>query len=382
MAHNEKSDGKIISQETTIGPKELIELLTVMVDDDVQQPVMIWGQPGIGKSEIVDSIAKKLNRPFIDIRLLLMDPTDLRGIPYKNDNDEVVWAKPSQFPDDLNDRSIIFIDEINAAPPSVQCAALQLVLNRRIGEYVLPKGVAIVAAGNRESDRTSVNRMPSALANRFVHFNLTVVFNDWKEWAFNNNIRPDILGFLASFEKYLNTFDPATNSKAYATPRTWTFVNKILNTSLSDHLKYKAISGTIGDGVCGEFRRFRKFTLNLPKPEEILTGTIKKLDENCRKEISLQHALSVSLTYKLKSFYDLYKQSKENQDNSGISEREWKKLAGNFALFISDDDNFDAEIATMTLATSIRTMNIPLTPKDIPELMDFFKKYKEFLNYN
>ena len=197
-------------------------------------------------------------------------------------------------------------------------------------------------------------------------------------------IHPDIVGFLASFEKNLNTFDPATNAKAYATPRTWTFVHKILNSTLPEHLMYKSVSGAVGDGVCGEFRRFRKFALNLPKPEDILKGTIKKLPEACCKEISMQHAMSVSLTYKLKQLYDIHKQTKENmvEAGSGITEKEWKKLAGNFAVFVSDSDNFDAEIATMTLSTSIRTLNIPLTPKDIPELLEFFKKYKQFLNYN
>lgn len=384
MAKSEKTEGKIIGQEITVGPKQMVELLKVMVRDDVQIPCMLWGQPGIGKSDVCAQVAREEGRPFRDIRLLLLEPTDLRGIPYKNKDDEMVWAPAAMFPHDPNDRSIILLDEINAAPPSVQAAALQLVLNRRIGDYVLPKGVAIIAAGNRESDRTSVNRMPSALANRFNHFNMVAVFEDWREWAFGKGIHPDIVGFLSAFEKYLNTFDPALNAKAFATPRTWTYANKILNTDLPDHLKYIAIGGAVGDGVAGEFRRHRKFSLHLPKPDDILKGTVTKMPAECKAQVSMQYAMAVSLAYKLNTYYDLYKKTKNNlvEEKSGLTDKEWKKLAANFALFISNKENLDAEIAVMTLTTAYTVFNIPLVPKEVPELREFFSKYKDYFNSN
>ena len=135
-----------------------------------QRPVMLWGPPGIGKSEIIEQIGKDTKRNVIDLRLLLLEPTDLRGIPYFNSKENKMdWAPPVDLPSDPKDTSILFLDEINAAPQSVQAAAYQLILNRRIGTYILPEGVSIVAAGNRESDRGVTYRMPSPLANRMLH---------------------------------------------------------------------------------------------------------------------------------------------------------------------------------------------------------------------
>ena len=387
MASPKKQDAKL-DVANYLGPKDLKEIIKVFVSDVMQMPPMIWGQPGVGKSEICAQAAAELERSIIDIRLLLMDPTDLRGLPFKQTNkvtgtDEVVWATPAMFPKDFNDTSIIFLDEINAAPPSVQCAALQLVLNRKIGEYTLPKGVAIVAAGNRVSDRTSVSRMPKALANRFVHFNMGFNFEDWREHAFKVGYHPDVIGYLSGFEHHANTFDPTSNDNAYATPRTWSFVSRILNTDMSKHLMRHAIAGAVGEGVAGEFTRHREFALHLPKPEDVLKGVVTKMPEKGGGKINMQHAMSVSLAYKLKQLYDLRNYTKNGtvEESKGLSDKEWKKIAGHFALFIADGDNFDAEIAAMTMTTTTKILGVNLSPKEIPEVLVFFTKYKQFLIY-
>jgi MoxR-like ATPase len=150
----------------------------------INRPIFLWGAPGIGKSDIIKQLGDELGREVIDIRLPLWEPTDIKGIPFFNPETKTMeWGPPSELPMDPDSKAIIFLDELNAAPPAVQAAAYQLVLNRRVGTYVLPKGVSIVAAGNRETDKGVTYRMPAPLANRFLHLELKVNFDDWQEWA-------------------------------------------------------------------------------------------------------------------------------------------------------------------------------------------------------
>ena len=156
-----------------------------------KRPIFLWGPPGVGKSEIVETITQERSGYMIDLRLALMEPTDLRGIPYYNEKTgQMMWAPPADLPtQELADQFeciVLFLDEMNQAPQSVQAAAYQLILNRRLGTYTLPDNVLIVAAGNRESDRGVAYRMPSPLANRFVHLEMGVDFDDWQVWALEN----------------------------------------------------------------------------------------------------------------------------------------------------------------------------------------------------
>lgn len=377
MAKKDDRDtsGQVINTERELNPKEALQILEEMVK--VQRPVMLWGQPGIGKSEMVEQLGKKLERRTIDIRLLLMDPTDLRGIPFKNSSDKMVWAPPILFPQDPNDTSIILLDEITAAAPSVQAAALQLVLNRRIGEYVLPKGVSIIAAGNRESDKTAAQKMPSALANRFVHLAIGFNFDVWREWAFTNGIHPHVIGFLSAFQNCANTFNPKNNYKVFATPRTWTFVSQILTSGLPEDLLMDTIAGTVGEGVMLQFRTHRQHATKLPNPDEVLTGKFEKLD-NEAKDISVQHALSVSLIYRLNQFY----QSVDRKTGDTMSKKEWYKLADNFIKFI--DNNFEPEIAMMAVNVCIKQpFNLPFSNTEMPAHKAFFgRNHKLFKGIN
>jgi len=203
----------------------------------VNRPIFIWGAPGIGKSELVQGIVDQGelgNALMIDMRLALLEPTDLRGYPFRNpETNTMEWSPPSDLPSqdlaDSYDNVVLFLDELNSAPPSVQAAAYQLVLNRRIGQYNLPDNVRIIAAGNRETDRGVTFRMPSPLANRFRHINMDVNFEDWQQWAINNDVHPDVIGYLSFAKQDLFNFDPKTSSQAFATPRSWTFTSDILN---------------------------------------------------------------------------------------------------------------------------------------------------------
>ena len=263
-------------------------------------PVFIWGAPGIGKSSIVKAIAKDMNLEFIDLRLALLDPTDLKGIPFfDSKTNQGVWAKPSFLPDSSSQsKGILFLDEINSAPPAVQASAYQLVLDRKVGEYTLPDGWSIVSAGNRESDRGVVYRMPPPLANRFVHFEMEVDFDDWKNWAYQNNIDSSIISFLQYDNSMLFNFDASSNQKSFATPRSWEFANTIVKQDIDKNLLLETLSGAVGeDGAVG-YLSFRKVMNNLPNINKILDGTIKEIENS--NDIEVMVALSIGIVNAIK----------------------------------------------------------------------------------
>ncbi len=192
-------------------------------------PVMIWGPPGVGKSQIVSQVAAKHGVPMIDLRLSQMEPSDLRGIPFRVGNC-VEWAIPAMLPDEIRhgQQGILFLDEITSSPPSVSAAAYQLILDRRLGDYSVPEGWAIFAAGNRQGDRGVTYAMPSPLANRFSHFEIEANIEDWAAWAYANGIDERLVGFLRFRPELLFDFDPANRQAAFASPRSWEFASRAL----------------------------------------------------------------------------------------------------------------------------------------------------------
>ncbi len=274
--------------------------ITKVIDKliDKQLPVFIWGAPGIGKSSIVKQISEAKELEFLDLRLSLLDPTDLKGIPFFNaDTKEGVWAKPSFLPSDPESKGILFLDEINTAPPAVQASAYQLILDRRVGEYELPKGWSIVAAGNRENDRGVVYKMPPPLANRFVHFEMEVNFEDWKSWAYRSDIEAAIIAFLAYDKSMLFTFDPLSNEKSFATPRSWEYVDSIVKSGIDTELILDSISGAVGREAAVGYLSFKKVMKELPELSGILDGTLNILEEDDPK---VMMALAIGLVNAVK----------------------------------------------------------------------------------
>ncbi|MCF6340893.1 MAG: MoxR family ATPase [Sulfurimonas sp.] len=267
---------------------DLIRTIESLIQKKV--PMFLWGSPGIGKSSIVKQITDEKNIGFIDLRLALMDPTDLKGIPfYDKDSHTALWAPPAFLPSE--GEGILFLDELNSAPPSVQASAYQLILDRKVGEYELPDGWSIVAAGNREGDRGVTYRMPSPLANRFVHFEMEVDVEDWRFWAYQKGIDKRIISYITYKSEHLFTFDTKSDVKSFATPRSWEYVDKILSSSLSSELLLSTISGAVGKDVSVEFLSFCKVMNKLPDIQNILdTGKGEYSDE-----VDVLHALSTGL---------------------------------------------------------------------------------------
>ena len=212
--------------------------------------------------------AARLNLALTDVRAILLDPVDLRGLPHLNGDGRAHWAPPAFLPRD--GEGILFLDELTAAPPLTQAACYQLVLDRKLGEYRLPEGWRIVAAGNRENDRGVVYRMPSALANRFVHIDIEVSLDDWTRWAAQHGIATEIIAFLRFRTALLHDFDPKRDDKAFPTPRSWSFVSRLLQSpALDAHIEYALIAGAVGLGAATEFMGFLKVARHIPSPDNI-----------------------------------------------------------------------------------------------------------------
>lgn len=331
-----------------------------------KRPVFLWGPPGIGKSDVVKQIADTFDAPMIDVRLSLWEPTDIKGIPYFDSNqNKMVWGQPSELPDDefasKYENVVLFLDEMNSAAPSVQAAAYQLILNRRVGEYRLPDNVMIIAAGNREADKGVTYRMPSPLANRFVHLEMAVSFDDWFQWAVNNNIHADVVGYLQFAKQDIYTFDPKAGSRSFATPRSWTFVSELLEDSLDDGTTTDLVAGAIGEGLAVKFMAHRKVAANMPNPSDILAGKVKELKT---KEISAMYSLTVSLCYELK-------------ESSNSNDKKFDTKVNNFLRFAMD--NFDTEMVVMGIKLALTQYSLPIDPDAVECFDEFHARYGKYI---
>ncbi len=256
-------------------------------------PVMLWGPPGVGKSQMVAQVAKKYSVPVIDIRLSQMEPTDLRGIPFRV-GDVVEWAIPAMLPDTKRHgpEGILFLDEITSAAPTVSAAAYQLILDRRLGAYVVPEGWAIFAAGNRQGDRGVTYTMPAPLANRFAHFEVDTNLDDWVSWAYANGIDERVIAFLRFRPELLFDFDPAHNPVAFPSPRSWEFAHRALQ-KFATHgaLLVNTLQACVGPAAGIELGAFVDNLDNLPDLDAIM----RRESVTMPKEIDLQYAVASAL---------------------------------------------------------------------------------------
>ena len=334
-----------------------------------QRPLFLWGPPGIGKSELVADIAAELGGFMIDLRLGQMEPTDIRGIPFYNkDLNKMDWAPPIELPDEEFASQypivVLFLDEFNSAAPSVQAAAYQLILNRRIGKYHMPKNVVMVAAGNRESDKGVTYRMPTPLANRFIHQEMKVEFGPWQEWAVKKNIHKDVVGYLSFAKQDLYDFDAKSASRAFATPRTWTFVSELLEDEEGDDdTIMNMIAGTVGEGLAVKFMAHRKIAGRMPRPEDILSGKEKELNV---KEVSAMYSLVISMCYELKGAIE-----------KKVSDKQFHEMADNFFAYMMK--NFETELVVMGARIALTTYNLPFQPTKLKNFDEFHQRYGKYI---
>lgn len=323
------------------------------------EPVMLWGEPGVGKSEMVNQLSDENDALMIDVRLSQYDSVDLRGIPSVQTG-LTVWNVPSTLPfkgnprfDATAKRITLFLDEINSAAPAVAAVAYQLVNDRRVGEHELMDNVVIIAAGNRDGDKGVTNKMPTPLANRFTHVEIGVDVESWTDWAGANGVAPEGIAFINFRKPLLSTFmvtkagkPVVTMNKAFATPRTWAKAFRYFaSTTMSPGSKVAAMAGAVGDAEATEFMGFVEIYQQIRN----LVPTILKSPTTAEvpAERSLMYAVAVALSGEMSL-----------------------NTVGNVHKYLM---RLDAEFVILAWLLSTRRDESLMTT---PEFMDYAKKYK------
>ena len=339
-----------------MNPVELIDFLEKLISKNLNISTMIWGPPGIGKSSIVAAAAEKAGIDFIDLRLSQLAPTDLRGLPvpvHPNKGEEYgisKWYPPEFLP--REGKGILFLDELNMAPPVMQGVAQQLILDRKIGSYKVPEGWIILSAGNRKEDRASVFEMPSPLANRFIHLEVEANYESFKKYAVNKNISEEVTSFLAFRPKLLHSMK--ADQKAWPSPRSWEMASKLFNSGIP-------IDIAVGEGAASEFNSFLNVYKRIPNLEIILKGKGKKI--KFPTQISGQWATTTGLIYRSKNANQVKNVFTWLIENSTP---EWVQL------YASDIVN--------TFKNNGKLSELAMCVMNDPIIIKYFKGFEEILN--
>ena len=288
-----KADQPSASHTYEVSPCQLSEALEACME--IGEVPFVTSPPGVGKSTIAREVADKTNRQYIDLRALLLDPIDLRGLPWRDqETDRTRYAVPEFLPPtDSKDRFLINIEELPAATPSMQAALYQLILDRKIGEYELPPGAALMACGNRREDRGVYHQPSPALSSRFVHFDLKVDAKEWVVWATDQDLAPEVVFFIHFRPDLLHVYNPNTLDKAFPCPRTWEKMSGIFDCNVSDPVRRAMFRGTIGEGAATEFSAYLPVWKSMISPLYVIENPeTVEIPENISQLIALCGAIT------------------------------------------------------------------------------------------
>ena len=328
--------------------EDLKTYLDRIIVSNIQISTMIWGAPGIGKSSIVSQLATDHQLEFIDIRLSQLAPTDLRGLPVAEDGVSK-WFPPEFLP--TQGKGILFLDEINMAPPVMQGMAQQLILDRQVGSYIVPDGWFIWAAGNRKEDRAGVFDMPAPLANRFLHLQVEPDFESFKAYALATGIHEQTISFLSFRPSLLHKIDP--HQPAWCSPRSWVMASQLHSVGLD-------LAPAIGVAANSEFQAFIDLYRQLPDLQRILDGNGE--DILFPIEPSTRYATAIGLTMRAD---DAQKAYHAFRWLSLVAPVEWVQL------FVSD-------LLGLLRSRGQLGMLVTLIQKD-PEIQKFMRDYRELV---
>ncbi len=329
-------------------PNELKTYLNHLINQQIQVSVMIWGAPGIGKSSIVAQIAQEYDLDFVDVRLSQLAPTDLRGLPVAEDGISK-WYPPEFLP--RNGKGILFLDELNMAPPAMQGVAQQLILDRRVGSYTVPEGWYVWAAGNRKEDRASVFDMPSPLANRFLHLQVEADFESFKTYALETGVHEQTIAFLSFRPSLLHKIDP--QQPAWPSPRSWVMASLLHGASLD-------IAPAVGIAAAAEFAAFITLYETLPNLAPILEGKGNSISFST--EPSIRYATTIGLTVRANDANQAYNAFSWL---SRVATAEWVQL---FAV-----DMF------RLMRTKGQMGQLAILIQKEPQLQKFLKEYQQLI---
>ena len=274
-------------------PSQAIQVLVKAFE--LGQNVLIWGAPGVGKTDIAHQAAATVKRRMEIFHPVVSDPTDFKGFPWVQDGNaeflpfgglrRLVQAKVP---------TVAFLDDLGQAAPAVQAAAMQLLLARRINGHIIPDCVSFVAATNRREDKAGVQGILEPVKSRFpISFELEADLNDWCVWAYEHNLPPELIGFYRFRPDLLHKFVPTKGRQNSPSPRTAAHVGAILNSGYPEELLFELIAGAAGEGLSVEFTAFRKIFLTLQSPDEILLTPERFVPP---KEVSARYAITAALS--------------------------------------------------------------------------------------
>ena len=333
-----------------MNPTELKIYLNRLVSQDIKISTMIWGAPGIGKSSIVAEVARESDLNFVDVRLSQLAPTDLRGLPVAKDGISQ-WYPPDFLPKE--GKGILFMDELNMAPPALQGVAQQLILDRRVGSYIVPPGWYVWAAGNRKEDRAAVFDMPSPLANRFLHLQVEANFDSFKIYALEKQLHEQIVAFLSFRSTLLHKLDP--QQPAWCSPRSWVMASDL-------HYAGLDIAAAVGSGAAAEFAAYITLYKTLPNLIPILQGNGSAIA--FPEEPSVRYATTTGLTVRAQDASQAYNAFNWLSDKATA---EWVQL---FAVDMFRQMRNKGQMGALAI----------LVKKD-PKLQKFLKDFQELIGF-
>ena len=277
----------VLDTHNVVTSTELADILNLQLDAlfadpncaSILPPLLIHGSPGLGKSSVVRTVCEQRGIEFIDVRLAQMEPCDIKGLPVPDKENHVMeWFINGSWPRNPKGKGIIFLDEITASDRSVQVAAYELVLDRRLGKlYSVPPGYLIVAAGNTSTDRAVATSMSSALANRFMHVEIKDDQESWLVWARGNNIHPAVTGFITFKPNMLFNMDNENLERGWPSPRSWERVSEMCHICKNDKLLRKLVFGLVGNRAGVEFMAFYKLNAKFANILDIMRNPDAKI---------------------------------------------------------------------------------------------------------
>lgn len=357
-----------IDNHNIVSSEQAISIIETSVKTLMESPeksdhlpaILLRGAPGVGKSTVVREIARRLGIGFVDIRLAQMERVDLCGLP-EIKNGETKWAVPSFWPTDKDSAGIIFFDEITSAPADVQVAAYQVVLDRAISnsDYHLPDKWYIVAAGNRAVDKAVVKSMSSALANRFMHFELEADAENWCTWALQHDIHPSVTGYIRYKPQNLIKMEGMNLEMGWPSPRSWERVSNVIPMFNSDEdVLRKAVYGLVGPAVGTEFMEFHRINRRFDDVLEMMTNPKKKVVIPMKADE--KHAMCSAIAYLLWN-------GKNEEDTNA-------RIAGMYRIAME----FTADFATL-LAKNAMAGNSKVPMLQACSMIVHAPEYKAFL---
>lgn len=364
-------------------PSVTVDIFTKIIEMQFNEnnfrPIFGLGKGGIGKTESIFELAKKLNVGYIDIRLLLYSETDLKGIPYPNkDNTRTIWLQNNILPVAERDgnKGILVFDEITSCARSVRTAAYQLLNERRLGDYVLPDGWLVVCLGNGEDDGGDYQGMEGNFVNRCSVFEVVPNIDAWKIWGAKHGLNELVSAYVSFRPNDLHSYEPDNETEMlFASPRSWTAVSNILNTygyRENDDVLNVRIIANLGQRVGQQFIAFCKFKNFAVDPMSIVkNGELPKINQ--------QEILMITLQSVVKIVGEAIDTDMDNL-NGAVQEITLKYLANTLNWIISLDRK---EYSTMGIKDIMNYGNGVIRKLSIsPELIQLCPNFIKFAHEN